>query len=421
MQTLIVGAGPTGFGAAWAAQRQGRDFQIIEAGDAPGGAAASHRQDGFSWDFGGHVIHSHFSDFDDALAASATPMRQVVRSGTVLVEDNFVDTPYQQQLSVLPTDIRPGADADHLGDYLRNEMGALLYDEFFAPFNEKMWAHPLHAIDHRWTSLRSGSGASNVPQVSLKKPSRPFEEFPYPSFGSGDVWDRIAALFPGRQTFNRRLVAVDLDQHIATFDSGEPIHYGELISTVPLDKFTQMVSDERLATLGAGLVHTQARILGLGFRGEIAPKLADKTYIYSPDLSLGWHRASVLSNYSPDNAPAGHWSILFEASTSDHRPITAAHIKESAYATLKQLGVDTDLCVSTWETYLEYGYPIPTLDRDVHLREIHSALEAHDVRSRGRFGGWRYESCNQDYSFAQGVEAIDSPYQADVLWHPEKF
>jgi UDP-galactopyranose mutase len=63
--------------------------------------------------------------------------------------------------------------------------------------------------------------------------------------------------------------------------------------------------------------------------------------------------------------------------------------------------------ISTWHTHAAYGYPIPTLDRDRALKTIQSYLEAYQVYSRGRFGGWRYEVGNMDHAFMQGVEWAD--------------
>jgi hypothetical protein len=67
---------------------------------------------------------------------------------------------------------------------------------------------------------------------------------------------------------------------------------------------------------------------------------------------------------------------------------------------------------------------VPTIGRDDLLHDIDDFLMSHGVRSRGRFGGWRYESCNQDYSWAQGVQAIDAACEGgseDAYWHPERY
>jgi len=62
----IIGAGPTGLGVAWRLQELGlNDWTLFEKESYAGGLAASfHDTSGFTWDAGGHVLFSHYSNFD---------------------------------------------------------------------------------------------------------------------------------------------------------------------------------------------------------------------------------------------------------------------------------------------------------------------------------------------------------------------
>ena len=72
----------------------------------------------------------------------------------------------------------------------------------------------------------------------------------------------------------------------------------------------------------------------------------------------------------------------------------------------KLIGPD-DKIVSTWYHRAAYGYPTPSIARDAILNLVIPALDALEVYSRGRFGGWKYEVSNQDHTFMQGVEWAD--------------
>src|SRR5262245_35381667 len=66
---LILGAGPTGLGAAYQLSALGHhDWQLIESASSPGGLASSFVDEhGFTWDIGGHVQFSHYDYFDRAM------------------------------------------------------------------------------------------------------------------------------------------------------------------------------------------------------------------------------------------------------------------------------------------------------------------------------------------------------------------
>lgn len=63
---VIIGAGPTGLGAAYRLHELGyQNWVLYEKSDDVGGHATSHvDKHGFVWDEGGHVIFSHYPYFD---------------------------------------------------------------------------------------------------------------------------------------------------------------------------------------------------------------------------------------------------------------------------------------------------------------------------------------------------------------------
>lgn len=427
VDVLVIGAGPTGIGAAVRLAERGVDHLMVEAGASVGGMARSVRDEhGFTWDLGGHVIHSHFASFDKAIAAAGTPMLAVRRNGYVWMGGRLLAAPIQQQLDTLPDDLRPGAPASSLAEYYRNTFGAELTSRFFAPYTAKMWAHDAELIDHRWTSLRSGSGMRNVPTIGLASQRReqPVEFFPYPEGGTGQLWLDIAdaLLDESRLRLNTAVVALDAQAREATLSDGTIVHYDSCISTAAITTTMGWVGIE--AAHAGRLATSAVHAIGFGMTGTASEQLADKTYLHSPDADVPWYRATVLSNYDPGSAGAGRWNVLCEVSTSAQRPTGLEDAVRGSRESLARLGVDTSTITSVWTTLVPMGYPVPTLGRDEILRDVDDRLLALGIRSRGRFGGWRYESCNQDYSYAQGVEAVDALVDGtseDVYWHPERF
>jgi len=424
---LVVGAGPTGIGAAVRLTELGVDHLLVDSADQLGGMATSITDaDGFTWDLGGHVLHSHFAEFDDAVAACGVPMNQVTRNGWVWLHGDgpasLLPTPIQQQLTELPTDLNHDAALTNLADYYRNNFGAKLYDEFFGPYNYKMWTVPLDDIDHEWTSLRSGSAAPNVPTLALAGTMAPQSgTFPYPVGGTGALWQAIGdrLLKPATVRLGVGVAEIDVPGRVARLTDGSTVQYEYCVSSAPLTTAMGWLGLPT-TTLTASAIFA----VGLGVAGAPPAALADKTWLYCPDPAVPWYRATMLNNYDPGNAGAGRWNVLCEVPVLPGVDRTAADAVRETEESLRALGLDPDLVVSRFCRYVPMGYPVPTLGRDDIVRAADERLRAHGFYSRGRFGGWRYESCNQDYSYLQGRQAVDAALSGgaeDVYWHPERF
>ena len=67
---LILGAGPTGLGAAYRLRELGyENWAIYEKQNHIGGLSASFRdENGFTWDIGGHIIFSVMDRFNSLVA-----------------------------------------------------------------------------------------------------------------------------------------------------------------------------------------------------------------------------------------------------------------------------------------------------------------------------------------------------------------
>jgi protoporphyrinogen oxidase len=195
--------------------------------------------------------------------------------------------------------------------------------------------------------------------------------------------------------------------------SGEALFYDFVISTMPVDLLAPLVTPHDAGVVAAAkqLVHSSTNIVGLGLAGATPPALKTKCWIYFPEANAPFYRATVFSNYSPAHVPdpTKFWSLMTETSESPKKPVDQATLVEQTIEGALATGLITSRAevVSTWSFRAEYGYPTPTIDRDRHLARVLPALEAKQIFSRGRFGGWKYEASNQDHSMMQGVELVD--------------
>jgi protoporphyrinogen oxidase len=432
----IIGAGPTGLGAAWRLEELGcRDWTLHEAAPIAGGLAASVTDaQGFTWDLGGHVLFSHYRWFDALMeAALGDQWLEHVREAWVWIRERWVPYPFQNNIWRLPEpdllaclegliDLR--RDGDHarakprtFEEWLQASFGAGLCETFMLPYNFKVWAYPPREMDVGWMGER-------VATVDLKRVVRnvvqrrddvawgPNATFRFPlRGGTGAIWRSVAEQLPAeRMRWCRRLTSVHLGARRLTFDDGETVTYDHLISSVPLDLLLGMLEDApELRARAASFVHSSTHVVGIGLAGSPPPELATKCWMYFPEQVAPFYRATVFSNYSPNNVarPGEQWSLMAEVSESPAKPVDRATVVAETIEGFRRCGMipEGTPIVSRWHGRLAYGYPTPWLGRDAVLDPVNEALEAHGVLSRGRFGAWKYEVSNQDHAVMQGAEA----------------
>jgi protoporphyrinogen oxidase len=429
---VIIGAGPTGLGAAWRLHERGHDKWVIcEAGDHAGGLASSVIDpQGFTWDLGGHVLFSHYPYFDDVMnRALGDAWVEHVREAWVWMRDRWIPYPFQNNIWRLPDEElracieglealqnRQGsAPPSTFREWLLASFGGGICHSFLLPYNRKVWAYDPSKLNVEWMSERVATVdldriRRNVSQRRDDVSWGPNSTFRFPlRGGTGAIWKAVAGLLPERIRFQARVAKIEAGQRRITASNGETVSYDALISTMPLDVLLPMVTDRSdLGALASEFVHSSSHVVGIGLRGAPPADLTTKCWIYFPEPHVPFYRATVFSNYSPTNAPRGHWSIMAEVSESPDKPVQVSTLVDDVINALRGCGfVDPSNVVSCWHRRLEHGYPTPWLGRNAVLTKIDEALRADRIFSRGRFGAWKYEVSNQDHSFMQGVEAVD--------------
>ncbi|GFK92660.1 hypothetical protein NNJEOMEG_00485 [Fundidesulfovibrio magnetotacticus] len=436
-QYLIIGAGPTGLGAARRLSELGiRDFLVLEAKDHPGGLAASHRDaKGFTWDVGGHVVFSHYEYFDrmleDVLGEEYLEHR---REAWVRIAKRWVPYPFQNNIRHLPPEmawdcvrgllphVRPALQNDHpahFREWIEHVFGPGLARHFMLPYNFKVWATPPEDMDYKWIGER-------VSVIDLEKTLEnlvlakddvnwgPNSSFRFPlTGGTGEIYRRVAARLGDHIRYGRGVVRVDAHAKTVHCDTGETYAYEKLLTTGPLDILARdRLTDapDAVREAASGLAHSGGWIGGVGVEG---PKTDSRCWMYFPESDNPFYRVTNFHHYSPNNTPdpdgmtVRHRAYMTEVSFSEHKPEPASHL-DSVVDGLVNVSLmaesERDAVVSTWEMRLDYSYPVPTLGRDAALRTVQPWLEGHGIFSRGRFGGWKYEVSNMDHSVMQGVE-----------------
>jgi len=429
---VIVGAGPTGLGAASRLQEIGADWLLLERRPHVGGLAASFRSRGFTWDIGGHVIFSHYPDYDRLLDTVLERGEWLwhERVARIRMCGRWVPYPLQYNIWALPPDemwaclsgvirlyaqrIEP--DRSDFQRFIDTHFGEGLASLFMNPYNWKVWAFRPGALSADWIGERVAQVdlerlAWNVVNRKTDDSWGPNNTFRFPlRGGTGEVWRRLAWTLPvERLLLETEVVALSARDRTLTTSDGRRFGYGSLISTMPLDRLVAMSDLDDLREIAAGLRHSSVHVVGLGMKGRPPDEIRTHCWMYFPEDHCPFYRATLFSNYSPHNVPDGAWSLLLETSESAEKPVDQGRIVEECIGGAVASGIlgSSSQVVHTWHMRVEYGYPTPTRDRDERLEVLLPALERRGIFSRGRFGAWQYEVGNMDHSYMQGREVAD--------------
>ncbi|KAB8346203.1 hypothetical protein FH972_023248 [Carpinus fangiana] len=467
LDVLVIGAGPTGLGAAKRlAQIDGPSWLIVDSNETPGGLASTDvTPEGFLYDVGGHVIFSHYKYFDDCIDEALPKTEDWYthqRISYVKSRGLWVPYPYQNNISMLPKEdqvkamdgmIEAALEArvsstkpTNFDEWIVRMMGTGIADLFMRPYNYKVWAVPTTKMQCKWLGERVAAPDLKgvTKNVILQKTAGnwgPNATFRFPARGgTGGIWIAVANTLKKENTRfgeNSTVTKVDAYNKKVQLKDGTTIKYKKLISTMSVDFLAKSMGDPELVDLTKGLFYSSTHVIGVGIRGKRPERIGDKCWLYFPENDCPFYRATIFSNYSPHNQPEDsvklptlqladgtkpskrqsqsalpgpYWSIMLEVSESSLKPVNHdTLLAESIQGLINTEMLDPqDEIVSTYHRRFDHGYPTPSLERDGVLEKLLPKLQALDIYSRGRFGSWKYEVGNQDHSFMLGVEAADA-------------
>ena len=377
---------------------------------------------------GGHVVFSHYGEFDRLLAeVMGDDLLHHERSSFVRIAERWVPYPFQNNLHHLPsalaeealvgliaTATEPQQAGADFGSWMRATFGEGIVRQFMQPYNEKVWAHSAEVMSAGWIAER----VSVVPwQQALRALVHREDEpgwgpnnlFAFPATGgTGEIYRRAALPLSPRLRFDSRVEQVDAGARTMVV-SGVEQSYDHLLWTGPLDILVRSIVDAPPDVLRAAdsLVHNSVTVVGIGCE---TPTTDERSWFYFPEAEVPFYRATNFGKYSPANVPQGRTDLysswMTEIASSPWRPLDTENLAERVTNALRFVGlVPADApIVSQHVQHIPYAYPVPTLGRDQALAVIQPWLMAHDIYARGRFGAWRYELGNMDHSVKMGVD-----------------
>jgi protoporphyrinogen oxidase len=425
----IIGAGPCGLACARELERLGfADWHVFEQNPWPGGHASSVIDpEGFTWDLGGHVVFSHFGEFDSLLRdVLGDEVYEHERSSYIRSGDRWVPYPFQNNLRYLEPEVvyecllglldaRGGSGDMDFATWMEATFGPGITRHFMRPYNLKVWMTAPEHMSATWIGDRVSvvDYKRALANVVLRRDDRgwgPNSTFAFPKRGgTGEIYRRLAGRLGARVHFEHELIGIDPDQNELRFADGSIQGYDVLVSTMPLDRLVALVSDCPSEVLDAAreLRYTGVAVVGVGYEQPLG---SETCWMYFPGGETPFYRVTNFAKYSPANVPGGdvtrYSSYLTECAFEPAEPPPRGDLESGVVEALSAAGIvqDRPRVASVHRIDVDYAYPVPTLGRDRALRTIQPWLMERRIYSRGRFGSWRYEMGNMDHAVKMGID-----------------
>ena len=433
--TVVIGAGPAGLTAAYQLSKAERPVVVYEASDVVGGISQTVERDGWRFDIGGHRFFTKVPEVEalwhEILADDEFLLRP--RMSRILYDGTLFDYPLKplnalKGLGLLEAvrcvssyfwvRVRPPKDQTTFEGWVAARFGWRLYRMFFKTYTEKLWGVPGTEIQADWAaqriknlSLVSAVVNALAPKRNQKKITTLIEEFQYPKYGPGMMWERATELV-GKQggevvlgapvesihRDGRGAVAVTVG-HNGTRSRRDCDH---VISSMPLSQLVLRMDPPAPA-------HVRKAAEDLGYRDFLTVALVVPEsdgfpdtwiYVHTPGVHVG--RVQNFASWSPYMVKDG-WTCLgleyFVNEGDELWSMPDEKLVELARRELELTGLAKSHAVEAgYVVRMPKAYPVYDEDyrRNVDIIREWIAAEAPNVHPVGRNGMHKYN--NQDHS-----------------------
>ena len=458
---VVIGAGPAGLTAAYELGKRGGSATVLESDDVVGGISRTVVADGYRFDIGGHRFFTKVAEVE-ALWHEILPDEEFMqrpRSSRIYYQGKFYDYPINVvnalknlgpveaircALSFLWVRVRPPKDQSTLEGYIAANYGWRLYDHFFKTYSTKVWGVPPAAMSADW-------GAQRIKGMSLwdavwepirgrfRRRDRTtqvtslIEEFQYPKYGPGMMWERCHELVEGQgskvhfRSKVTRLVHLDgrAESVTAVDESGAETTYAadHVISSMPFPALLRAMDPPPPAEVLAAADD-------LHFRDFLSVSLVvpeskvdwSDNWIYIHDPEVKTMRIQNFGSWSPYLVKDGRNVLGLEYTVDEGDEWWTAsdeHLIETGTTELVRLGlIGADDVEAGYVVRMPKAYPVYDEDYQRNVDVLRRWLEGNvaNVHPVGRNGMHRYN--NQDHSMYTAMLTVENLYgAAHDIWN----
>jgi protoporphyrinogen oxidase len=445
-EVVVIGAGPAGLTAAYTLGQRGVTATVLEADAVVGGISRTVERDGWRFDIGGHrfftkvepvqaLWHEILDDEDFMLRP---------RMSRIYYDGKYFDYPLKAfnalrnlglieaflcVMSYLWVRVRPPENQDKFEGWVASRFGWRLYRTFFKTYTEKVWGIPAEEMPADWAAQRIKNLSlfkavmnALLPNRNQKEIASLIEEFEYPKYGPGMMWERCTEKVQEQGSAVHLQTRVERIHHeggraVAVEAGGQRYPCDNVISSMPFTQLLKAMDPPVPAEVAAAADDISYRdFLTVALVVPEAAGFPDNwIYIHSPEVQVG--RIQNFGSWSPYLVKEGRTCLgleyfVFEGDelwTATDEDLVAQGTRE-----LVTLGlIEADKVEAGYVVRMPKAYPTYDETYADNVDVLRRWIEANtpNVFPVGRNGMHKYN--NQDHSMYTAMLTVENLYGAD--------
>jgi protoporphyrinogen oxidase len=402
MKIGILGAGISGLAIG---KLLTEDFhvEIIERSPTYGGIAQTKSVNGISYHVtGGHCFNSKYPDVLDFVfqhVMHKDKWHKITRDAAIKFKGNDINYPIEfavKQIASFDNELAINIVKDFLNanddksyknleDWFRKKFGNTLAEEYFIPYNQKIWNRDPKEMDPSWVNDKLP-----IPDVlsffqsliGIAEDKMPHSEFYYPNSNNQNTF--IDSLAAGLNiSCNIEVKSIFFEKSSNKWLINDNLYYDRIINTLPLNELPKLILNcpESIIKSASKLKYNKVSTM----LWESKP--TKRTWTYLPDPDILFHRYIHIGNFF---YPQTNYTIT-EA------------VGEISYEEMEKNGRKDPFLVNPLDYHVSNHAYVVFDDNYVKNKEVVlNYLNSIGIHSIGRFGKWEYY--NMDVCIKRAID-----------------
>ena len=391
-----------------------KNYFLAEKLDRVGGLVGSIEKYGYIFDFAEHFLRIPGDPSKNLLKKlmGENLFSQELKSA-IYFKKKYISYPFQNNIRELPIEeLKKCAlsliqnhfkrasnkkDFQNFEEYIYYQYGDYIANEFMIPYNEKFWCIEPYKMNTSWFLSSDFMPRYSLEEIienilpvsentKLKKNLRW-----YPIKGGAQEFANVYLPFLSHLALNHEAIQIDINEKRAFFKNDDSVSYEYLISTIPLVELLSIINpiSSEVKNLIPLLKYSTVCCLNLCLNRE---NTHNYHWLYFPQKEIPFSRLFFSSNFSKNNAPKEKGSCSALTTFLPESKFDLNQFEKETIDYLIKLGFlkNESEIVNKMSIKIQYGFTLPTIELNEHLRTITQFLNSFQIYSIGRYGEWKY-------------------------------